>query len=109
MHLLGWVNTLLSLKHVIGPNTILGSAMCNEYLAEKLNFFWGFFFLFVFFRAVSERREDGLHGDIWCIMVAQSIHSLNTDRFDHVLFTLLQTLHYFKKVQITNTACVILG
>lgn len=37
MHLAGWVNTLLSLKHVTGHNTILGSTMCNEYPAEKQN------------------------------------------------------------------------
>lgn len=76
MHLAGWVNTLLSLKHVTGHNTILGSTMCNEYPAEKQNFFC-LFCLFVFFRAVPERREDGLHGDIWCIVVTQSIRSLN--------------------------------
>lgn len=97
MHLIGWVNTLLSLKHVTGHNTILGNTMCNEYPAEKQNFF---FLLFIFFRSVSERRKDGLHWDFWCIMVAQSIHSLNTDRFYHVLFTLLQSLHNFTKVQM---------
>lgn len=66
MHLAGWVNTLLSLKHVTGHNTILGSTMCNEYPAEKQNFFC----LFCLFFSEQFQKEEktgftGIFGVSW--------------------------------------------